>query len=51
MTFYFINGLERGIVNAIELSYANGILVAIGTNVLERWVKCMEIKKDCRTCL
>lgn len=32
-------------MNAVELSHANGMLVAIGTNVLERWDKCMEIKK------
>lgn len=32
-------------MNAIELAHANGILVAIGTNVLERWDKCMEIKE------
>lgn len=32
-------------MSAVELSHANDILIAIGTNVFERWDECVEIKK------
>lgn len=32
-------------MSGIEFSHANDILIAIGTNVFERWGECVEIKK------